>query len=478
MSQPLREYFGLEAAEFLDQMDGLLAGEQRPDLMRLFRLARGVRGSAQLAGADAIAEVAERLEDATRALRDGVLAWSPEVRDRARATAADLRSFVERHGAGWSGEDDLRARAAADRWSDVRGGRRRNDSPGGADELFPFVQRELAGVVAEMDRVLAEVTAQPAVREPLRIVLRRMRPVRGVAGMDVLAPVLEVLEGIEDATHEILGRLSPVLPVELSLLSAAREALRDAGAVLATGSAPEESARLLAFRELRDQADQAAGAEGASEVIPVSRLFLDGGTRNLVSSPLAPMPAEDGTVTPEVEQFLRIEGTGFLDRAEASLASLPARPRRFARTAREVAELAASVRELASTYSVAGMAASAELAATRLSAAASPDEARDALRALRAALSGAAPVPEAEAAASISLAPAEPAPVAPEASSLDAEDGVVPIETILYTPDAALREALALRGLIHELSGAEPGTPLGDALDELFGLVQVAAGAS
>ncbi len=51
MAQPLSEYFALEAGEFLDQMDALLAGGERPDPVRFFRLARGVRGSAQLAGA-------------------------------------------------------------------------------------------------------------------------------------------------------------------------------------------------------------------------------------------------------------------------------------------------------------------------------------------------------------------------------------------------------------------------------------------
>ncbi|HEX5872132.1 MAG TPA: Hpt domain-containing protein, partial [Longimicrobium sp.] len=121
MAQPLSEYFTLEAGEYLDQMDALLAGSDRPDPVRFFRLARGVRGSAQLAGAAPIAEVAERLEDGARAIRDGVMQWSPEVRDRARRTADDLRTLVEHHG-GWSEADDERAAAAADRWSDVRGG--------------------------------------------------------------------------------------------------------------------------------------------------------------------------------------------------------------------------------------------------------------------------------------------------------------------------------------------------------------------
>ena len=79
-----------------------------------------------------------------------------------------------------------------------------------------------------MDRALAELAAAPQGREPLRVVLRRMRPVRGVAGMETLAPVLEVLEGIEDGAHEILGRTSAVSPAELDLLASGAAALRAA----------------------------------------------------------------------------------------------------------------------------------------------------------------------------------------------------------------------------------------------------------
>ena len=473
MTQPLREYFALEAGEFLDQLDALLAGSDRPDPVRFFRLARGVRGSAQLAGATPIAEVAERLEDGARAIRDGVLSWSPEVRDRARRTADDLRVLVERHGS-WGPAEDERARAAVERWGDVHG-RRRSDQPGSGDELFAFVRREIAGVVAEMDRVLAELARQPELREPLRVVLRRMRPVRGVAGMEALAPVLEVLEGIEDAAHEVLSRTAPVLTAELELLAAGGSALRAAGSALEGGKAPGESAELGAFRDLRDRAEDAAGEEDG--IVPVSRLFADGGGAHLVSSPMAPM-AGDGEISPEVEAFLRIEATGFLDRAEGLLGSLPARPRRFTRIAREVAELAASVRDLAATYGVAGLATAAELAATRLRAATAPEEARDALQRLRHSLPGAPqPTPVAPSAAVTSAETAEavePAISAQPARDESAdEEGVVPVETLFFAGEDALREALALRGRIAELAATGPGTPLGDALDELFGLVEL-----
>lgn len=485
MTQPLREYFALEAGEFLDQLDALLAGSDRPDPVRFFRLARGVRGSAQLAGAALIAEVAERLEDGARAIRDGLLPWSPEVRDRVRRTAEDLRALVEGH-ENWGAAEDERAKEAVARWGDVHG-RRRSDQPGAGDELFAFVRREITGVVAEMDRVLAELRASPELREPLRVVLRRMRPVRGVAGMEALAPVLEVLEGIEDAAHEILSRTAPVRVPELDLLGAGGTALRAAGAALEDGRAPGESPELGAFRELRDRAEDAAGQ--GDGVVPVSRLFADGAGPHLVSSPLAPVPAA-GEVTPEVEAFLRIESTGLLDRAEGLLGSLPTRPRGSTRVTREVAELAANVRDLAATLGVDGLAMAAEIAATRLRAATTPEAARDALGTLRASLPGASP-PEPSAAPATAGAAAPPASNPTQGSeamdertggnaasvSADGEpagdDGVVPVDTLLYDGDDALREALALRGRIADLAGSGADTPLGEALDELFGLVEL-----
>ncbi|HEV2736783.1 MAG TPA: hypothetical protein VGV85_18225, partial [Longimicrobiaceae bacterium] len=80
MSQSLSDYFALEAGEFLDQLDALLAGGGAPDAERFFRLARGVRGSARMAQEAQIAGVAEALEGAARALQERSLPWSEETR--------------------------------------------------------------------------------------------------------------------------------------------------------------------------------------------------------------------------------------------------------------------------------------------------------------------------------------------------------------------------------------------------------------
>lgn len=465
MSQPLSEYFAREAGEYLDRLDALLAGDAAPDPVEFFRLARGVRGSAQIAGADAVARVAEGMEDAARSLRDGTLAWSDDVRGRARETAADLRALVGAYGH-WGAEEERRAGAAQARWEGSGAARRRGGEVPPDGQIYDFLRREIDGVVAELDRALAELTAQPNGREPLRVVLRRMRPVRGVAGMDTVSPVLELLEGIEDAAHEVLGRTTPVQTRELTLLAAGRDALRAAGTALERGGDVGATPELERFREARDGLE-GAGDTGDAGVVPVASLFYDDAGPHVVSSPMAPAPGTEGagTLASDVEGFLRIEATGFLDRAEGLVASLSARPGRFARIARDLADLARGVGELAVTYGMTAISAAAEDAAGRIARAGTPDEARGALLRLRSSLPGAAPAPEA----------VDVEPEAAAAAPLMA-DGVVPVEALEYDPDDALREALRMRGRLTALAGASPnGAALEEALDELFGLVALGA---
>ncbi|HEX2188988.1 MAG TPA: hypothetical protein VHG51_08835, partial [Longimicrobiaceae bacterium] len=67
---------------------------------------------------------------------------------------------------------------------------------------------------------------------------------------------------------------------------------------------------------------------------------------------------------------------------------------------------------------------------------------------------------------------AEPAP-APEAPAEPAqvEEGVVPVESLLFRGEAALREALRLRPEVERLAATDDGAALRARLDELFDLV-------
>lgn len=118
MSQRLSDYLARETNDYLDQLDHLLGAPASPDPETLLRLVRGVRGSAQMAGLDTIAGVAERLEDAGRSVLSNNIVWSPEVRELAVQTVRDLKILVRAVNR-WGPQEEARVRAAIDRWDEL-----------------------------------------------------------------------------------------------------------------------------------------------------------------------------------------------------------------------------------------------------------------------------------------------------------------------------------------------------------------------
>lgn len=118
MSQRLSDYLARETNDYLEQLDHLLASPAAPDPEALLRLVRGVHGSAQMAGLDTIAGVAERLEDAGRSVLSNNIVWSAEVRELAVQTVRDLKILVRAVNR-WGPEEEARVRAAINRWDEL-----------------------------------------------------------------------------------------------------------------------------------------------------------------------------------------------------------------------------------------------------------------------------------------------------------------------------------------------------------------------
>jgi chemotaxis protein histidine kinase CheA len=130
MSERLHEYLAAEATEYLDRLESLLASPGRPDLEQLLRLARGVRGSAQMAGADTLVAVAERLEEGLRAVQARHVAWSDDLRAISAGTVADLKVLV-RASSRWGPAEEARVRAAIERWNEAEGAAGGREASGG-----------------------------------------------------------------------------------------------------------------------------------------------------------------------------------------------------------------------------------------------------------------------------------------------------------------------------------------------------------
>lgn len=94
MSQRLNDFLAREAGDYLERVSRLLTGSAVPDANELLRLARGVRGSAQMAGAGEVAGLAERLEREARTLAAGGAEWTEEARERCLRLAAELEGLL------------------------------------------------------------------------------------------------------------------------------------------------------------------------------------------------------------------------------------------------------------------------------------------------------------------------------------------------------------------------------------------------
>src|SRR6266436_106936 len=116
----MSDFFALEAGEYLERLDGLLAKGDNPSADEIVRLARALRGSALMASQHTIARTAGGLEALARAVREGRRAWDPQTQQLALRGVDDLKIFVRRAGS-WTDADTAKAEALAAELEQVAG---------------------------------------------------------------------------------------------------------------------------------------------------------------------------------------------------------------------------------------------------------------------------------------------------------------------------------------------------------------------
>lgn len=94
MSERLAKYLAHEAGDYLERMSRLLAASGIPDRNELLRLARGVHGSARLAGVAAVVESAARLEQVVGRVADPDAPWPAPVRARCLHAIAEVERVL------------------------------------------------------------------------------------------------------------------------------------------------------------------------------------------------------------------------------------------------------------------------------------------------------------------------------------------------------------------------------------------------
>jgi len=202
----MSDFFALEAGEYLDRLDALLQPTAQPAAEELVRLARAIRGSALMASQQGIARAAMGFEAFARGVREGRRPWDAATKQIAIRSVDDLKIFV-RKAASWTEADTAKAEVLASQLEQF-GGRpsahvRAAEAIGLDAGARAFVAREGAAIASALDRAGRALRANPIAHDPLQQVLKALQPLRGLAALNDLPPLPDLLEGIEQAIGAI-----------------------------------------------------------------------------------------------------------------------------------------------------------------------------------------------------------------------------------------------------------------------------------
>src|SRR6266702_156234 len=177
----MSDFFALEAGEYLERLDGMLAKGDSPS-------------------ADEIVRAAAGLEVLARAVREGRRAWDPQTQQLALRAVDDLKIFVRGAGS-WTDADTAKAEALAVELEQVAGRPsaqiRAVEALGLDAGARAFVAREGAAIAGALERAAQALRANPRAHDPLQHVMRALQPLRGLAALTDLPPLPDLLEGIE-----------------------------------------------------------------------------------------------------------------------------------------------------------------------------------------------------------------------------------------------------------------------------------------
>ena len=278
------DFFILEASEYIEQMDALVAqaGQGAPNPDEMMRHARALRGSAMMARMPALSELAGGLERAGRALRDGLLMWEPGFHGVVTSAIDDLKLLL-RAVRTWGAAEDQRAQtriAELARW--VPGGPRL-PTPVAPTTGLAFFADEASHIAKAIDAFLARHEDRGAIAD----ILRRARAVRGIASIRDIPTLGDVVEAVERAVKPLeLSNAGPSGP-QLSVLTAASTLLRDMAQTLSMGELPpadDDAARRFATAA----GSLAESSAQADVIVPIATLFHQDAGPHVVSA--APTP--------------------------------------------------------------------------------------------------------------------------------------------------------------------------------------------
>ncbi|NOT08672.1 MAG: hypothetical protein HOP28_10765 [Gemmatimonadales bacterium] len=292
-----REFFALEAGEYLERLAHEAGGIGIPDANGLVRYARALRGAALMGGPPGFAVAAGAIESLGKAVREGSLPWDPRVAESLAEAIEECKALLRRVRE-WADADLRRAESVAGRLDALVGAAGKRASvpltstgEGLSAGVRAYVAREAAAVAATLEQVGAAAEHHPTLIEADPIV-QRLQPLRGLGALPGLSPLPELLEAL-DLTLASAGRGGAWPPGAARALRITGTALARMARDIAELGIPQPDAH-----EVVQAAESLREAFGRSDdVVAISTLFRDGDPSPIErrGEPPLPVAATGGT---------------------------------------------------------------------------------------------------------------------------------------------------------------------------------------
>jgi len=277
MTGGLLDFFTLEASEYVEQLDGLVsrATATPPDADAFTRAIRALRGAATMAKLTPIAELAAGLERLAKLVRVGTLSWDSATRAVAIAAIDDTKILIH-NVRGWSEADDSRAQRRIAELERIAP-KAAVTTPARQANAF------LASAAADAAAGLLEFAENPGSPPQFASVMEKVRALRGVAALNDLPPMGEVVDAVDAAAKAIeLGQEEATAERRRLFRTAARVLLEGGDAVRQGGKPPVDSP---AVREFSLASASLIGTGEGDDVVPIASILMDGDSVEPATNP-------------------------------------------------------------------------------------------------------------------------------------------------------------------------------------------------
>ncbi|HWP38381.1 MAG TPA: hypothetical protein VNL18_12590 [Gemmatimonadales bacterium] len=282
----LTDFFAMEAADYLERMDGLVS-KATFDVEEFLRVSRALRGSALMANQQIIAASAAGFEQVAKAIREGRRQWDARTKQAVVRAVDDFKVIVRRL-RDWTAADDEKVRAIGASLEEAAGAvptAAKPSAPRAADlRARTLIAQQGATLAAALEAAAGSVGADPTAVAALNAVLQVTQPLRGIASLADYPPLPDILDALERTIGEV--QRQPRAPDQLAtaLRAAAAAVSRAAREIAAGGSADPEAPELA---HLVNQLGVVLGLDRS--VIPIEALFYDDAGPHTVEPGIAPV---------------------------------------------------------------------------------------------------------------------------------------------------------------------------------------------